>query len=119
MGGSLFRELWRVLHESHAPCWVSQFSSVTQYQFYNDPSFLPGPLYRYNGFNVSVGRLVVYNIGWYFRPGQTTPLRAAYVNAAIGDFFLVLADQDTMVEAFWHNGNTLVITPYHIRNQCL
>ena len=118
-GGSLFRELWRVLHESHAPCWVSQFNTLTQYQFYEDASFRPGPLYRYSGFDVSVGRLVVYNIGWYFRPAQTKPQRAAYVNAAIGDFFLILADQDTMREAFWHNGSTLVITPYHIGSQCL
>jgi len=117
-GTLLFTEMWRVLNEHNATCWISEFNTLSQYQFYEDPSFLPGPLYRFNGFDVSVGQLTVYSIGWYFRPGQSLPLKAAYVNAAIGDFLLVIRDADTFVEAYWQ-GNFLVATPYHIGKQCL
>ena len=119
VGGLLFNDMWRVLHERNARCWISEYSTLTQYQFYEDNSFLPGPLYRYSGIDVSVGQLTVYSIGWYYRPSSNVPLRAAYVNAGIGDFLLVLADDNTFVEAFWHNGNYLVVTPFHVGNQCL
>lgn len=116
---ALFRDMWRVLHESNAPCWISQASTLTQYQFYTDPSFLPGPLYRYSGIDVSVGRVIVHNIGWYFRAGQSVPLKAAYVNVALGDILLVIVDDDTIAEAFWHNGTFLVVTLYDAGNNCL
>ncbi len=119
VGGLLFTDMWRVLNENNAPCWISTATRFTQYQFYKDPTFLPGPLYRYNGTDVSVGQVTVYTIGWYFRPGQTKPLRAAYVNAGLGDVFWVIVDNDTFVETFWHNSSFLVVTTFNIGNQCL
>lgn len=114
----LFNSLWRVLAAQNVACWVSEYSTLTQYQFYQDPSFLPGPLYRFSGYEESVGQLNVYSVGWYYRANSDTPLKAAFVSAGLGDVLLVLTDANTFVEAYWH-GNYLVATPYHIGQQCL
>jgi hypothetical protein len=109
--------MWRVLHESNAPCWVAP-NTLTQYQFYEDPSFLPGPLYRFSGIDVSVGRVTVHSIGWYYPSGQTTPFRAAYISAGLGDLLLGIVDNNTIAEVFWHSGQP-VTTYYEAGTNCL
>lgn len=115
----LFREIWRVLHESNAPCWVSQYNTLTQYQFYVDATFIPGPLYRYSGINVSVGPVIVHDLGWYFRPGDTRSFRTIHIDAAFEDIYLIIVDNDNIVEVFQHFNGAVVITPFSVSNNCL
>lgn len=112
----LFREIWRVLHESNAPCWVS---GNLQYQFYVDASFIPGPLYRYNGFDVSVGRVKVHDLGWYFYPGHAEPYHTIHIDAAFEDIYLIIVDNRTIVQVFQHFNGAIVWTQFTASNRCL
>jgi hypothetical protein len=116
----LFREIWSVLHESNAPCWISQNNILTQYQFYVDGSFMPGPLYRYNGFEVSAGPLIVHDLGWYFSPSNAASFRTIHVDAAFEDIYLVIVDDQTIVELFQHFNGAIVTTVFSAsNNNCL
>jgi hypothetical protein len=120
MAQPLLQEIWSILHESNAPCWISRNNTLHQYQFYLDASFLPGPLYRYSGFDVSVGSVVVHDLGWYFHPGTAQSYRTIHIDAAFDNIYLIIVDNRTMVEVFQHFGGSVVITPYEASsNNCL
>ncbi len=115
----LAAEIWATVHESNAPCWISRNSTTQQYQFYEDGSFMPGPLYRYSGIDVSVGQILTHNVGWYTNPDYAQPFRAAVIETWSGDLeFLIIQDNRTIVHAVLF-GNSLLATFYDAGTNCL
>ncbi len=115
----LAAEIWATLHESNAQCWISRNGTMQQYQFYEDGSFMSGPLYRYSGMDVSVGQIITHDVGWYNNPSYARPFQAAIIETWSGDLeFLVIQDNQTIVHAVFF-GNSLLATFYDAGTNCL
>ncbi len=70
----MIRDIWEKLTKPVR--WVSPTNALYTYQFYEDPSFQQGPLYRYTGFATDAGSVVIRTVGNYWASDGRGPFLA-------------------------------------------
>ena len=77
--------------------WVAPSNPLYSYEFYEDPSFMPGPLFRYTGFAVHVGGVVPKTIGRYWTADGRGPFLAASLHTWDHNPEFLVAESDTQI----------------------
>ena len=106
-------QVWQILRT--AQDWVANDPRFT-YRFYEDPSFLPGPLFRYTGQGVEVGQIVVNSAGTYTAADGRGPFLAVGLRTwdYQPEFLVVDAAGPLMVHAIQHTNGFPIETTYRV-----
>lgn len=104
-------QVWQILRTPQV--WTGSNPLYT-YQFYEDPSFLPGPLFRYTGFEVEVGQIVLNSAGTYTAADGRGPFLAVGLRTwdYQPEFLIVDAASQQMVHAIQHTNGFPIETTY-------
>ncbi len=108
-----FATLWNALRvQQNLQCWQAQ-GGTNNLQFFENPSFGPGPRYRFVGtLDTEVGAALVHSVGCYINT-RGESFRAAVITTYTGDLELVVLVSATLIDHFiGHQGSFPLITRY-------